>query len=950
MTMPFTPCQPEPGGGHCADITVNILHSMFGDIIWVLVDGLDPNTASASLLSTLFGFFNSGLLVVGSLIVTYVAVMGAINTANDGEAMGRSWSSVWTPVRIVAGGAVLLPSASGFSFIQMLVMMISLWGVGFANGIYNLGMTTSLFQPAELVASTRDAGTYYGTRDFARQYLAAAYCRKAANSIYNDDMGTPNINWAVGTPDKINTAVGRHDDIYYAYDRNKVTNLGGGQPICGTVTLTKYSAAASYVEDSGTQKALEDMRAALNAEKLAAMKTLMTDIDSWVRGMPSDLNQPGFDTVQSKEFNRLVNKAESAVLAAVTAKLGASAGVDQGVAKFVTKLTKDGWSMGGGWYQRVGLLRTKLSSITSEAVATASEPSLSSLPADARAQLLKSSVTTVTEAITKKSENDASYQSDSIKPEDLASMMPKDGDSDVNVGSLANDMGIKLSLVINNAMKRTTDAVLGTNASDPAAKPMDAVSRMKQTGDILAGTRMYMWTAEMTLKTALTMARVVAGGAGSVQVLGTKFDASNLVTALWDWVLTVPVPILNKIADYTDKLAFYFGVLLPSLPYTIFMIAVVGWLLAVFQSVIAAPLWAIMHMRPSQTFVGSDTQGYLLLLALFVRPALAVLGLFAAMLIADPVVDYIAKAFFAMRGDVVVSTGLLGAVAQFYTFFWWLTVFGLVLLPVLYMIFGLPQVLPDHVLQWIGAGLSDLGATGASGQMQSSVAQVASGMRGPQMSLPSSGGKRPPSGGSPGSGPGSGPGAGPGSGGRSPALPLNTNQQGVAPSPSAGAGPRSGGGGAGPARPAAGRPPPAAASAAPAAGGPGAHTLGGNAHAPPTAGAHEGNAPAPRGVGDRLSDGAGVALGRLALDAKSAYDTARANGGSFRQQFASGLRDTMLAARQQGGQAFAHGPEAGITAAREQRLAASAPAAGDTAATSPAAPGAAAPGGARPPR
>ena len=55
--------------------------------------------------------------------------MGTLNTANDGEVMGRNWSSLWTPVRIVAGGAVLLPTASGFSFIQLVVLMFALWGV-----------------------------------------------------------------------------------------------------------------------------------------------------------------------------------------------------------------------------------------------------------------------------------------------------------------------------------------------------------------------------------------------------------------------------------------------------------------------------------------------------------------------------------------------------------------------------------------------------------------------------------------------------------------------------------------------------------------------------------------------------------------------------------------------------------------------------------------------------
>jgi conjugal transfer/type IV secretion protein DotA/TraY len=57
-----------------------------------------PSQQQASLLATLFTVFNSGILVVGSIIVSYVAVMGAVNTANDGEAMGKAWSTVWTPV------------------------------------------------------------------------------------------------------------------------------------------------------------------------------------------------------------------------------------------------------------------------------------------------------------------------------------------------------------------------------------------------------------------------------------------------------------------------------------------------------------------------------------------------------------------------------------------------------------------------------------------------------------------------------------------------------------------------------------------------------------------------------------------------------------------------------------------------------------------------------------
>jgi len=242
-------------------------------------------------------------------------------------------------------------------------------------------------------------------------------------------------------------------------------------------------------------------------------------------------------------------------------------------------------------------------------------------------------------------------------------------------------------------------------------------------------------------------------------------------------------------ASYIEPLAFYFGVFLPSLPYTIFMIVVVGWILAVLQSIIAAPLWAVMHMTPDRTFVGSQTQGYLLLLSLFARPALAVVGLFAAVLVSDPIIDYIAKGFFAMRGAVVSSTGTVGAIAEFLTFAWWFMVFGLTLLPVLYMTFGLPQILPDHVLRWIGAGVSDLGETSAVGQMRGGMAAAGAGVGAaagrlgntPKARLGRGGGllpdDTPPGGGSPGGGGGGGRSGG---GGRL-AQTLNTNPQGVAP-------------------------------------------------------------------------------------------------------------------------------------------------------------------------
>lgn len=783
--MPFSPCS---DANACTDQSVEMLGRIFGPVIDALVKGTDPNAvqASANILATMFGFFNSGILIIGSLIVSYVAVMGVTNTANDGEAMGKNWSSLWTPVRIVAGGAVLLPTTSGFSFIQLIVLMFSLWGVGFANGTYKAGMAMGVLSPNGIVEGVNSPGNFYGLRDFARSYLAASYCAKAANSIYGNNPASgavPEVR-ANNTQDKLNTVNGRTEYVFEIKDRNADTNLAGGAAFCGTVKVAVYSA---QTQTEAMARALESLRVNVQGKKREAAMGMMTQLDTWVRSWPATINDAGWDAVDSDQFNTIVNAAEQKVATQLFAQVSSDQGdVDNGLKDFLGTLTDDGWSAAGGWFQRVGMVRGQIAGVLSEPVGSVSAPSLGALPADARASLLTHSVTTVTEAIDKKSEEKPGYkQSTTAKPEDIASLIPKDPNSDINVGSLKADMDSKMSSYVNSVMLDVVEIATGagSNGQTPlcgtAGQMGGSLNRMKCVGDYLTVARAGILVADVAIKTAGTAIRVIAGALSSVKGLGNGLDLDKVVTPLWDWVMTVPVKQLALMASYIEPLAFYFAVFLPSLPYTLFMIVFVGWVLAVLQSIIAAPLWAVMHMTPDRTFVGSQTQGYLLLLSLFARPALAVLGLFAAVLVSDPVIDYIAQGFFAMRGAVVSSSGGVGAISEFLTFAWWFMVFGLTLLPVLYMIFGLPQTLPDQVLRWIGAGIGDLGETNAVGQMRGGMASVGAGIQGSGsgMRLGNDKGKLPPP---DGSSPGGGPrGGGPrgGAGGATPLL--NANGQGA---------------------------------------------------------------------------------------------------------------------------------------------------------------------------
>ena len=304
---------------------------------------------------------------MASLIVSYDAVMGVTNTANEGEAMGRNWSSLWTPVRIVSGGSVLLPTTSGYSFIQLIVMMFALWGVGFANTLFKIGTENGIINGA-LTATSAQMGLgsgakpnpnypLYDIRQFAQEYLAVAWCKRTVNASFSGfGGGTPNVS-AAGTPDQTIAEGGsKKAMIYQAKDRNAVTNLGGGVPLCGSVKVYSYSAPAAIAAETTTSAAsifdpakIQDNASAMSAIRVAALNAkatavnkVMQDIEVWVGEWPATINESGWENVTSDRFNQIVNQAQSTLTASLTAQIAADTTLQQIMQKYVTDITKDG--------------------------------------------------------------------------------------------------------------------------------------------------------------------------------------------------------------------------------------------------------------------------------------------------------------------------------------------------------------------------------------------------------------------------------------------------------------------------------------------------------------------------------------------------------------------------------------------------------------------------------
>ncbi|MFZ4076400.1 MAG: type IVB secretion system protein DotA [Legionellaceae bacterium] len=112
------------------DISVIYLENIFG-----IVDGVLHGTGS-QMVGALFMVFNSGILVLGGIVVMYIIIVSTMLTAQDGEFLGKKWSSIWVPLRATIGLTLLIPKSSGYCMMQVFVMWIVVQGVGLADKIW----------------------------------------------------------------------------------------------------------------------------------------------------------------------------------------------------------------------------------------------------------------------------------------------------------------------------------------------------------------------------------------------------------------------------------------------------------------------------------------------------------------------------------------------------------------------------------------------------------------------------------------------------------------------------------------------------------------------------------------------------------------------------------------------------------------------------------------------
>lgn len=138
-------------------------------------------------LSIMFERFNFIIVTAGVVILSYVGIISAINTAREGEAMGKKFS-LWVPLRGLFGMLLMLPSpGTGYSLVQMTVIWIVLNGIGAANTVWNT-VLDQMARGLKIVGNIEMPISKIELDRAAQGILVSATCMAKLNSLSQLDL------------------------------------------------------------------------------------------------------------------------------------------------------------------------------------------------------------------------------------------------------------------------------------------------------------------------------------------------------------------------------------------------------------------------------------------------------------------------------------------------------------------------------------------------------------------------------------------------------------------------------------------------------------------------------------------------------------------------------------------------------------------------------------------
>lgn len=665
--------------------------------------------------------YNTGLLVVAAFVLSYFIVTVILETAQSGTPFGKRFNKVWAPIRLVVAFGLLIPINFGMNTSQYVVLYATKFGTGFANNgwiLFNDTLTNSYLGDVGNLISRPNVPEmetllqfFYVARTCAEGEKASSntaikpYLVKGpVNAVPNEEItpgttyekmmkfadGSTIVTISFGVEGKGGKDAGGKDLPNYGIYKGMV------KPLCGQVkfNLTDPRIPGVAPEPQGGPMRLQQhywqmlkdlwfddiITSGYDGGPENYPKNLVKKYGNWpVAGAPADPKEPDAD------FKHAVTKhymdgTKTAITEAIIDQ------VAEGRWSVPAQLRQTGWAGAGIWYNRIAEMNGPITSAVFNVPGVAKYPD-------------------VMEEVRKKKEQ----EEEDVTIQDAFDPVTVKGEP----VKLPRAQDPKLAEIYNIAFMSWQREGVSTG------------SKNDSTGNIVIDTINLLFGTEGLFNMRENadvhpLAQLVGIGRSLVESTIRNLSGAALATLLQ------AIPGVGAAAGTVASLAitvamigltvgFILFYIVPFLPFIYFFFSVSSWIKGIFEALLGAPLWALAHIRiDGQGFSGqAASQGYFLILEIFLRPILTVFGLLASISIFAALVMLLNDTFDLVLAnltgfDETCDTGTCspmtleyyrGPIDQFF-----FTVVYAVLVYIMAMAsFKLIDQIPNNILRWMGS-------------------------------------------------------------------------------------------------------------------------------------------------------------------------------------------------------------------------------------------------------
>ena len=643
----------------------------------------------SDVISSILVVFSTAIMTLAIIWLIWQTVSSVVNAAWSGEAISREWHSVWGPLRIVFGLGLLAPVANGNNAAQLLVIQVSSWSGQVANSIYrtSLSVMNNHQTNAQNVLSDADISQFIKAMavidlcnrsviDFditegqlSNRFSARGYNTRAAAARRERQAG--GVGWHAALQPTTGVVSAKHDSEGVTFSASaacpglEIQYKDNPRWLSSRIISTLSFGRAGAGQDDA------DMRRRIRETWVNALN----EIESSFRPIGAGLIQMTFGALVAQnaersadDFIRQLRDWETASIKRWRQATKQTVDIIREVrgASRIEGLDRLGWLNAPAVIVRqTTMMRDAWGVANTMPSVTRLNEFVSALQDEVRNRRFQRYASAI-----------------AVVGDELNSPLSAREREAIEAaanGGEQRPMPARTRQAVNLGMVPDVDIRRGS----PLMQVADWGFWLMETGSIIWG----------TAATARIAANLVNRVSSAVQSVGIKQGLALELLGRSVGAAAVFAMFLGGVMVLVGMLHAY---ILPIMPTIVFIIFALGCLILVIEALIAAPLWALGHIKLAGQGVVDQTQlpGYQILLNLFVRIPIAMMAFVFSLLVVDTVLFGVSQLIGEGFGAHTSEIGPIGYVA-------FMLVYGFISWTICLRTFSMINELPDKVLRWI---------------------------------------------------------------------------------------------------------------------------------------------------------------------------------------------------------------------------------------------------------